>query len=64
MRSYAAFAACFRPQKRLAQLEQGVAAQHRREQQAIGLECLPNLYERARQVVHPMQAECAHHEIE
>ena len=64
VRPRASFLPRFRLQERRAQLEQGLAAQHRREQQAVRLERLPDLDQRARQVVHPMKAERAHHEIE
>ena len=64
MRAGAAFLAGLCLQERLAELEQSVAAQHRREQQAVGLEGAPDLNQDARQIVHPMQAERADDEIE
>ena len=48
----------------LAQLDQGVAADERGEEQPVRLERAPDLHQRARQIVDELQRERGDHEIE
>ena len=50
--------------KSLAQLPERAAAQHAGEEEPVRLQDAPDLDQRARQIVHPVQAHRAQHEIE
>ncbi len=59
-----AFAFGLRRGEGLTQLRQRVAADHRRQQQAIGPECAADLREHAGQIVDKLQRQRGDHEIE
>ena len=63
-RRHAAFDFGLGLRERLTQFGQAVAADHRGEEQAVGLERAANLDQRARQIVDELQGQRRHHEIE